>query len=134
MDGGGYAVGMLEPYRGRFVSAQSANNKIDIEAIMRGCNTVDSVAEELLSINKKVSSEGGMITKDALSIDGVTITDNLEECCDGIAMTYDSIVNVTSQIRSAAEYAYNKIQDNLNEEAWKKDNIAVANYYNKRRK
>lgn len=127
-------MSLLQPYSGRFVSAKSASDKIDAATIIAGCDSVDSEASEILSIGSKVNSAGSSITADALSFGGVTVAGDLGLCCDGIAATYANILGNTSQIRSTAMEAYNRIQTEYNEEARAKDEAAIAedNAKNKR--
>lgn len=110
-------MNFLEPYKGRYVSAESASNELDVDCILSGCQSVLSTASNLSDINNKVFNLGCSITPQALSIDGVTVTDNLSECCDGIKNVESYISSTVEAIKEAAISAYNEIQTQLNEDA-----------------
>lgn len=64
---------ILQPYIGRFVSAKSASSKLDDEAIVAGCNGVDSEVSGISNVVSKIDSEGNTVDSSALSVDDVTI-------------------------------------------------------------
>lgn len=126
-------MNILQPYYGQFVSAGSASKYLDIETILRGCDQVDAEAEEIAYINSKLNNAGGTITSSALSIDNVTVDNNLLECCEGINSVFQNILSETSQVRAAAVNAYNRIQADLNNDAVARDNSKKNEYAQRRR-
>lgn len=121
-------MSLLQPYSGKFVSAKSASEKLDAEAIIAGCDAVDSEAETITAIEREVNSSGNMITADVLSIGGKTILPTLEATCTGITNNKAAIIAKTAEIRQQAEAVYNQIQSELNDEASRKDQEQEAAY------
>ncbi len=117
-------MSLLQPYVGKFVTASSASSKIDAASIIAGCDAVDSEASKISDVNSNVNSIGSRIDSTALSVDGKTTMNLLEECCTGINDVQTMIFNTTSAIREAATSAYNQIQEQLNEEARIRDQEA----------
>lgn len=124
-------MGLMQPYVGRFVSAKSASDKIDAEAIMAGCDAVDSEASAISGIASKVTSAANDITAEALSFDGVTVAGSAGECTSGIVASQGNIKSMTAQIKSLAMSYYNKFQNEYNEEAMAKDKAAIAEFERK---
>lgn len=110
-------MNILQPYKGRYVSAEYASKDLDINAILDGCASVESEARNISNINNKVSDYGNSITPQALSIDGITVENNLVECCEGINNVESYIISAVDSIKAAAIDAYNKIQSQYNEKA-----------------
>lgn len=121
-------MALLQPYRGRFVSARSASEKIDAEAIIAGCYAVDSEASMISTIESEVNSSGSMITPEVLAIGEKNILATLEEVCTGISNAQMNIQTVTANIRQQAEAIYNQMQSELNEEASRRDQAEIDAY------
>ncbi len=117
-------MSLLQPYVGKFVTATSASTKIDVESIMAGCDSVDSEASKISDVNSNINNIGSTIDSNALSVDGSTVLNSLEECCTGINGVQNMIFNTTSGIREAAISAYNQIQEQFNAEARIRDQEA----------
>ena len=73
-------MGLIQPYSGKYVTAKSASSEIDADAIIAGCDSVDSAISKMTSVLSNIYSEGSKITSDALSFDGVNISVVLDEC------------------------------------------------------
>ena len=110
-------MSLLQPYVGKFVTATSASTKIDVESIIAGCDAVDSEASRISDINAEVNSVGSTIDEKALSVDGTTISNSLDECCTGINGVQEMIFGTTAGIRESAMSIYNQIQEQFNDEA-----------------
>lgn len=121
-------MGLLQPYRGTYCSASSAKDKIDVDAIIAGCDAVDAEANHISEYANSLSDYSSRLDVNALSVDGKTMIGTANECCENINSVEAEIINTTSQIREAAEAVYNQIQDQLNNEAYIKD----QNEYNRR--
>ncbi|MBP5678901.1 MAG: hypothetical protein J6X28_03640 [Bacilli bacterium] len=114
-------MGLVEPYKGTYCSARSANEELDIQTIMSGCDAVDSAASHLSDHSAHLSWSSGTLTADNFSVNEKTILGTVDECCNNIENVESFILGATSQIRGNAEAAYNQIQNDLNDEAYQKD-------------
>lgn len=114
-------MGIIEPYKGKFFSAESASNKLDIQSIYAGCDAVDLEAENITNITNKMSSISSHLDINNFSVDGCTMLDASDKCCDDIMNVKNSILDATSQIRAACEGAYNNLQSQLNYNAQVRD-------------
>ena len=122
-------MGILQPYHGTYCNASSASSELDIEAILSGCNAVDEEANHISEYANRLDEVSSQLDVNALSVDGKTINGTVQEYCDGINNVESEIMGVTSQIREYAVARYNQIQDQLNNEAYIRD----QNEYNRRR-
>ena len=114
-------AGLLEPYRGRYVSAESASTKLDVNAIISGCSQVDSEASSIGDVSTSLNSAASDLTPNIFSINGASLGANVGEYCQSIMDVQSSIMSATAQIRSEAIAAYNEIQSQLNQEAQSRD-------------
>lgn len=117
-------MGLLQPYRGTYVSASSASEKIDVNSILNGCNAVDEEANHISEYANSLDSSGSVLDVNVLSVGGKTMLSNIEECCTNINSVETFIINTTAQIREAAESVYNQIQEQMNNEARARDEAA----------
>ena len=122
-------MGILQPYRGTYCSASLASEKLDIDTILSGCNAVDSEASHITEYANTLSTAGSNLDVNALSAGGTTMEGKVDEYCTNIKSVETFIMNTTSQIREAAEAAYNQIQEQMNSEAYARDQAE----YNRRR-
>ena len=114
-------MGLLQPYRGTYVSAESASGKLDAAAIIAGCDAVDAEANHISEYAGKISSAASGLNQDTFSVNGETVTGKVDECCTGVTNVESNILNTTSQIRELAESIYNQIQEQMNIEAQARD-------------
>ena len=114
-------MGLLQPYQGTYVNAESASGYLDAEGIIAGCDAVDAEASRIGESANAVSSATSGLDKFTLSVNDQTVQGDVDECCTGITNTETNIMNMTSQIREMAETQYNQIQERLNNEAYNKD-------------
>ncbi len=114
-------MGVLQPYRGTYVSADSASSKLDLPAILAGCDAVDEEASQIDTYTRDLSNVAADLDVDTLSANGKTMQGPIGDCCDGISDIESNITGTTAQIRAAAENAYNQIQEQLNYEAKVRD-------------
>lgn len=124
-------MSLLEPYVGRYVSAESASTKLDVSSILAGCDMVDSESDKLNVVGNKVNDIGDELTLDVLSVDGVGMGEKIVECCNSYFDSYDSIVGSTTQIRETAISKYNQLQQQLNDEARARDEYLIKQNQNK---
>lgn len=122
---------ILLPYTGKFISAKSASTKLDVDAIIDGCNAVASEISSITSIATKIEREGNTMDSKALSVDDVTVEKSLANCCDEVRNVKSNILDTTEKIKEAAVSIYNSLQEQLNAEAIQKDQLAIDEY-NKR--
>lgn len=118
-------AGALQPYQGRYVNAKSASDDLDLATILAGCDAVDSEAGNITDISQNLSNAAGDLTVQTFSIDGVSVGTKAEEYCNSINDVKSWIEDGTSSIRSAAEAAYNRLQEQYNEEARQKDQAEI---------
>ena len=124
-------MGLIQPYSGKYVTAKSASSEIDADAIIAGCDSVDSAISKMTSVSSNIYSEGSKITSDALSFDGVNISGVLDECCSNMSNGYNNVIQTTNQIREQAISIYNQLQEQYNQEAKTKD-MQMASLENKK--
>ncbi len=113
-------------YKGSFVRAQSASTKLDIDAIFAACNSIDSVAENILDYADSFDEQVVKLDENVLSVDGQTIEGVAADYSAYFSNTYSGIKASTQNIREIAASQYNKIQNELNEEA-KRQDLAAGN-------
>ena len=114
-------MNLLEPYHGTYCNASSANEKIDIQAILSGCDAVDEEANHISEYAGTLRDYSSVLNEKVLSISGETMINTANECCEDINNVENEIMSITTQIREAVVAVYNKIQDQLNNEAYIKD-------------
>lgn len=124
-------MGLIQPYSGKYVTAKSASSEIDADAIIAGCDSVDSAISKMTSVLSNIYSEGSKITSDALSFDGVNISGVLDECYSNMSNGYNNVIQTTNQIREQAISIYNQLQEQYNQEAKTKD-MQMASLENKK--
>ena len=119
-------AGILQPYVGKYCSAESASSKLDIDSILAGCDAVDEEASSIGNYANQLSETSGRINASALSVNGKTISGTAQEYCDGINGVEAQITSVTSQIREIAISVYNQLQQELNNQAIENDKPPAA--------
>ena len=120
-DRGSVCMGILQPYHGTYCSADSASSKLDIDAILAGCNAVDEEANHISEYASSLTDISSQLDVNALSVNSKTISGTVQEYCDGINNVETEIMGATSQIREVAEAQYNQIQEQMNQEAYLRD-------------
>ena len=118
---------LVKPYVGKYVSAESACKYIDIDTILAGCSKLENEASSYNNINNKLNSLGTSVGKNALEVDGKTISDVVDKYSNVLVDTSKGLNEFVSSVRDAAENAYNEIQNQLNENARYED----VNYQSK---
>jgi len=112
---------LLEPYVGNFAKADSASSKLDINTILAGCDAVESETPAIYNLANNVNDCAADLNADALSVDGKTITGTVDEYVQGISGVQTNINNAAEQIRDASINAYNQIQQQMNDEAYRRE-------------
>ncbi len=112
--------GLIEPYHGKYYTAESASKYIDLNSIIRKCDNLSNVGEGFNTISNKIYSTGENCDADALSIDGETVDKYIIEQGESINGISSSITEMTNVIIDRAIEAYNDLQLKLNKEAEKK--------------
>ena len=118
-------MGLTPVYVGTYVTAESASNIIDAEGIISGANSVKSQLSELDYLSSAVTSAGSRITANDLSIDGVGPEENVGQVTSLINETKSNFESGLDGIITNAENYYNQIQEQYNEEARRRDAIAI---------
>jgi len=117
---------MLGQYMGTFVNAESAATKIDAAGIIAGCDAVDAEAANLSNLCGEFSRSATTITPKALSFDGETVGPIIENYSSASGDVSSGILGITAGIRAKAIEVYNQIQQELNEDAERRDREAIA--------
>ena len=118
-------MGLTPVYVGTYVTAESASNIIDAEGIISGANSVKSQLSELDYLSSAVTSAGSRITANDLSIDGVGPEEIVGQVTSLINETKSNFESGLDGIITNAENYYNQIQEQYNEEARRRDAIAI---------
>ena len=118
-------MGLTPVYVGTYVTAESASNIIDAEGIISGANSVKSQLSELDYLSSAVTSAGSQITANDLSIDGVGPEEKVGQVTSLINETKSNFESGLDGIITNAENYYNQIQEQYNEEARRRDAIAI---------
>ena len=118
-------MGLTPVYVGTYVTAESASNIIDAEGIISGANSVKSQLSELDYLSSAVTSAGSRITANDLSIDGVGPEEKVGQVTSLINETKSNFESGLDGIITNAENYYNQIQEQYNEEARRRDTIAI---------
>ena len=118
-------MGLTPVYVGTYVTAESASNIIDAEGIISGANSVKSQLSELDYLSLAVTSAGSRITANDLSIDGVGPEEKVGQVTSLINETKSNFESGLDGIITNAENYYNQIQEQYNEEARRRDAIAI---------
>jgi len=112
---------LLENYKGKYLSALPATDKLDIDTIFSGCDEVLAEADKISDIVKKIDSETSVLDSSSLSIDGKGLDETFLECLDEIENIRKQISDFTANIKEKTVVAYNNIQRNYNAVAKAKD-------------
>ena len=118
-------MGLTPVYVGTYVTAESASNIIDAEGIISGANSVKSQLSELDYLSSAVTSAGSRITANDLSVDGVGPEEKIGQVTSLINETKSNFESGLDGIITNAENYYNQIQEQYNEEARRRDAIAI---------
>lgn len=118
-------MGLTPVYVGTYVTAESASNIIDAEGIISGASSVKSQLSELDYLSSAVTSAGSRITANDLSIDGVGPEEKVGQVTSLINETKSNFESGLDGIITNAENYYNQIQEQYNEEARRRDAIAI---------
>ena len=114
-------MNILQPYQGRYVSAESASNKLDVETIISGCDAVENDALSINSFAQSLLETGSTLDEKVLSVNGKTFLDQVDADVENIANVQTQISESVCSIREAAVAIYNQIQDQLNVDAENRD-------------
>lgn len=126
-------MGLTPPYRGTYVNAESASNIIDAEGIISGANSVKGELSDLNDLSSSVTRAASQLGPKDLSIDGVGPEEKVTEVTTLISDTASSYEAGLDGIIANAEAYYNQIQEQYNEDAKRRDQIAIQNAQNKNR-
>ena len=116
---------MVQQYHGNYVTAESASNYIDINAIALGCKNLAANSEEFNYISEKIYSAGDICNGEALSIDGDTLTDYIYEQGNMVGKISSTITSLADDIINRAYEAYNSLQSQLNDKAYREESDYV---------
>lgn len=108
---------LIQPYRGTYVSAKSASKDLDVESILKGCDAVEEEAKGIGESANKLSSAASPMDEKALFLDSTTVLPMVGEYCEQIHMVEIGIVDIVDQVRELVVDHYNRIQEDLNQEA-----------------
>ena len=119
-------MGLLQPYIGRYVSAPSASEVLDAQAVFDGCDAVEREILKITGYAARMKVTAGNIDSDALSIDGETIGPITETYYAYLTERESAIETSVEEIRTMVEQQYNRIQQDYNETAQRQD-LAAGN-------
>lgn len=111
----------IERYHGKYVSANTARQYIDIDSIQQGCRMMDLSSEKLKDISRKIELLKEICSKDALAFEGKGIEDKIENYRAKISDFSQYIDNLSRNISSSSLRVYNRRQVILNEESKRLD-------------
>ena len=118
-------AGLVQAYRGRYYNASSASTKLDINSILAGCSAVETEANNIDEISNSINNSASYLTREVFSINGETVSKDIDEACTEIISVQSSIMDAVAQIRINAINAYNSIQTQLNNEAQSLDQAEI---------
>ena len=110
-------MGRTPQFIGKYYSACSASEDLDIDTINAGCDIIDQAAADFVKAGKKVEEATDECGADALEVDGTTMIDSIENCANEIIGVEADIKSITQEIRNSALNKYNELQAQLNEAA-----------------
>ena len=110
-------MGRTPQFIGKYYSACSASEDLDIDTINAGCDIIDQAAADFVKAGKKVEETTDECGADALEVDGTTMIDSIENCANEIIGVEADIKSITQEIRNSALNKYNELQAQLNEAA-----------------
>ena len=113
----------VERYQGQNVTAEPAENYIDIKSIIACCDIFKNLSEELTKVSANVLETSYICSKENLSIKGKEYQSVIEECSNKLDYTHKYMQNFTEEILKATQRALDKKQTELNEIAKKLDLI-----------
>ena len=119
-------MGLLQPYIGRYVSAPSASEVLDAQAVFDGCDAVETQIYGITGYASQMKTYAGKIDSDALLIDRATIEPITESYYAYLTERESAIETSVEEIRTMVEQQYNRIQQDYNETAQRQD-LAAGN-------
>ena len=117
-------MGRIEPYRGKHVSAESAEKYIDLDAIISACNKIDAKAGRIGEYTNNIRESASILNPQNFSINNQSYQSIVSDYCSSINSVEQTLSNSTASIRLKAESEYNRIQEQLNYEAQQRDKYA----------
>ena len=118
----------IDVYHGTYVTAEDANDYIDVNTIQSGCSMMKEAADKITAIKDKINTLKELCDGDTLTINGQTMEDQIQEFEDNTNNFALYINELSETVSSAATRALNKKQIIFNEEAKKRDNQFTEEY------
>lgn len=114
-------MGLLEVWRGTYVTAKSASTYIDAENIISDANKIKHQLEELTNLARNVKNTGSELTPEVLSFDGTSMVETVDftvQFVENNKVTQDGYLD---EIIQNATNLYNEKQNEFNEQAQRED-------------
>ena len=109
-----------KPYVGKYVTAESASEYIDINEITSSLDKINELGSNLTTIANELSSLGSNLNEKVLSVDGSYIN-FINEKLNIFSRITSNIESDAESYRTSSIEAYNKKQVELNNIAMEKD-------------
>ena len=111
----------VDIYKGKYVSAESAYNYIDVESIIRECNNLKQLAGKLSTNSKKVNYSRDYCSPSVFNVSGLTFDGQVDSCSNSLFHTADQIDDYANEILENLQKALDKKQTELNQIAMEKE-------------
>ena len=105
----------IERYQGQNVTAEPAENYIDVQGIITCCDIFKDLSEELTKISTNMQETAQTCCKENLSIKGKEYQTTISECGNKIDNAHKYLQNFTEEILKATQKALDNKQVELNE-------------------
>lgn len=121
---------ILEPYIGKYVSAKSASDDIDITSIISGCNIAISASSGFKTIGQKYEEAAKICDSKALSVDSFSMEESILSDGELISSYQQLITSLMQTIIDNSISAYNNLQQKYNDAAEAKDLATIKSITN----
>lgn len=116
----------IEIYKGKYVTAEDANNYIDSYTISSGCSMLSEGASKLSDMVSKLQVLKEDCSSSNLSVQGSSMEPSIDSYIKYTMDFANSIANLSENIQNATRRVLNRKQVLLNEEARAKDETQIA--------
>ena len=113
----------VEIYQGKNVIAETTLNYIDSTTINEGIKKLEEIAEELLSISKKIEKTKDLCNRESLSVGNNTLEAIIDSCETEFIEVSNYLNDSSKLLLEALQKAIDKKQILLNDEAIKLDSL-----------
>lgn len=108
---------VLNIYRGKYVTAESAENYIDVEGVKKLCHNLRESAEDLKDIGKKIDSAKSSFKEKYFSLNGYSYEESCINCSDNHMYISKYLEDMAENLENGLNRTLKKLQNTLNEDA-----------------